>query len=348
MNNTLTVEERNPSDIMHIGMGFWASKVLLTAVNAGLFTQLAKKPLSLKEIKALFNWKCMDRHASDFMDTLYALKFLKREGLSESAIYSNSDDAEFFLDKQKPSYIGGILEMANNRLFRFWANLDEAMKTGELQNEAAKKGENLFEAIYKSPEKTREFVHAMTGIQVGNFMAFATKFDFSKYKTLCDIGGSGAMLSVQVAEHNRHITCTNFDLPPVEAVALENIAHFGLSDSIKTVNGDFFKDDFPKADVIVMGNILHDWSEEKKLLLIRKAYEALPEGGAFVAIENIIDKLRSQNAFGLTMSLNMLIETAEGFDYTLTDFEKWTRQVGFKSVEQMPLAGPSSAAIAYK
>jgi hypothetical protein len=343
-----TTQQPNPSNIMHIGLGFWASKVLLTAVNAGLFTQLAKKPLSLKEIKALFNWNCMDRHASDFLDTLYALKFLTREGIGETAIYSNTDDTDFFLDKEKPGYIGGILEMANNRLFRFWANLDDAMKTGKLQNEAANQGENLFEAIYKSPEKTREFIHAMTGIQVGNFIVFANKFDFSNYKTLCDIGGSGAMLSIQVALHNPHITCTNFDLQPVEPVAIENITNFKLNDRIKTANGDFFNDTFPKADVLVMGNILHDWSEERKLILIKKAYDALPEGGAFVAIENVIDNQRSQNVFGLTMSLNMLIETEEGFDYTLSDFENWAKQAGFKTVELIPLAGPSSAAIAYK
>jgi len=343
-----TTQQPNPSNIMQIGLGFWASKVLLTAVNAELFTHLVKKPLSLKEIKALFDWNCMDRHASDFLDTLYALKFLIREGIGETAIYSNTVDTDFFLDKQKPSYIGGILEMANNRLFGFWANLDDAMKTGKLQNEAANNGENLFEAIYKSPEKTREFIHAMTGIQVGNFTAFASKFDFSNYKTLCDIGGSGAMLSIQVAMQNPHITCNSFDLPIVEPVALENITHFHMSDRVKTTVGDFFKDTFPKADVIVMGNILHDWSEERKLILIKKAYEALPDGGAFVAIENVIDNQRSQNVFGLTMSLNMLIETEEGFDYTLSDFENWTKQAGFKTVEQIFLAGPSSAAIAYK
>ena len=341
-------QQPTPASIMQVGLGFWPSKVLLTAVNEGLFTHLAKKPLSLKDIKTLFHWNCMDRHASDFLDTLVALKFLKRAGINATAIYSNSEDVDFFLDKKKPSYIGGILEMMNNRLFRFWANLDEAMKTGKLQNEAANQGENLYEAIYKSPEKTREFVHAMTGIQMGNFIAFATKFDFSKYKTLCDIGGSGAMLSIQVAMNNPNIICNNFDLPPIEAVAKENIKQFNLSDRIKTTTGDFFNDPFPKADIIVMGHILHNWSEEKKLILIKKAYDALPVGGAFVAIENVIDNERSQNILGLTMSLNMLIETEEGFDYTHSDFENWAKQASFKKVEQINLAGNSSAAIAYK
>jgi len=342
-----TTQKLSPANIMQIGMGFWPSKVLLTAVNAGLFTRLAKKPLSLSEIKKLFGWNCTDRHALDFLDTLVALKFLNREGMGNDAVYNNTDETDFFLDKNKPSYMGGILEMANNRLFRFWANLDEGLKTGLPQNEI-KQGENLFDAIYKSPELLREFINAMSGISLGNFKAFASKFDFSKYKTLCDIGGAGGMLSIQVATHNAHISCTSFDLPEVEPIAKEIIERFNLSDKIKTANGNFFNDAFPAADIITMGMILHDWDEEKKCLLIRKAYEALPEGGAFVAIENVIDNQRSQNVFGLTMSLNMLIETGEGFDFTLDDFGKWTKEAGFKTVELLPLAGPASAAIAYK
>lgn len=343
-----TTQQLNPADIMQVGMGFWPSKVLLTAVNEGLFTHLAEKPLSLPEIKKLFGWNCSNRHASDFLDTLFALKFLNREGIWDDSIYSNTPETDFFLDKAKPGYIGGMLEMANNRLFRFWNNLAEGLQTGLAQNEIKEGGGNLFDAIYQSPEKLREFIHAMSGISLGNFMTFANRFNFSKYKTLCDIGGSGAMLSIQVAKQNPHISCTSFDLPPVEPIAKEIIQSFNLSDSVKTAQGDFFKDDFPKADIIVMGMILHDWSEEKKCALIKKAYNALPDGGAFVAIENIIDNQRSQNVFGLTMSLNMLIETAEGFDFTLDDFTKWTKAAGFKTVDLLPLAGPSSAAIAYK
>jgi hypothetical protein len=183
---------------------------------------------------------------------------------------------------------------------------------------------------------------------MGSFAAFAERFDFSRYKTLCDIGGAGAMLSIQVAKSNPHMKCTSFDLPPVEPIAKEIIESFDLSDKVTTASGDFFKDEFPSADIIVMGNVLHDWNEEKKCFLIKKAYDALPEDGALVVIESIIDNQRSQNVFGLTMSLNMLIETGEGFDFTLNDFSKWTKATGFKTVDLLPLAGPTSAAIAYK
>jgi len=343
-----TNQQLSPANIMQVGMGFWPSKVLLTAVNERLFTHLAKQPLSLPEIKKLFSWNCTNRHASDFLDTLFALKFLNRSGIGDKAIYSNTPETDFFLDRNKQTYMGGILEMANNRLFRFWADLDTGLKTGLAQNEMKQGGENMFDAIYKSPELLREFINAMSGISLANFTTFATRFDFSKYKSLCDIGGAGGMLSIQVAKHNPQITCTSFDLPPVEPIAKEIIRSFNLSDKIKTATGDFFQDPFPKADIITMGMILHDWGEEKKYQLIKKAYDVLPDGGAFVAIENIIDSQRSQNVFGLTMSLNMLIETEEGFDFTLEDFSTWTKAVGFKTVDLLPLAGPASAAIAFK
>jgi hypothetical protein len=303
---------------MQIGLGFWASKTLLAAVNFQLFTILAEKgELNARQIKERLGLECTNRNVYDFLDTLTSFGFLKRDGLLEDAVYSNGPDTNVFLDKKKPSYIGGILEMANNRLYPFWADLEAGLRTGLPQNEIKNGADNPFHELYESPERLKEFVGAMSGIQMGNFMAFAQQFDFSNYTTLTDAGGAGAMLSLMVAKHQPHMQCKSFDLAPVAPIAQENIDHFGLSARVKTVNGDFFKDDLPQANIITMGNILHDWDEEKKLLLIKKAYDALPAGGAFVAIENVIDEQRKQNSFGLMMSLNMLIETGKGFDYTL-------------------------------
>ncbi len=345
----MQTNQPSPENIMKIGLGFWASKTLLTAVNLKLFTHLAEKGnLSGGEIKKHFGFQCTDRNVYDFLDTLSSFGFLQRDGLLETATYSNGADTEVFLDKKKPGYIGGILEMANNRLYPFWGNLETGLMTGQPQNEAKQGSGNLFEDLYASPDRLKEFIHAMSGIQMGNFMVFGQKFDFSKYKTLTDAGGAGAMLSIMVSKHQPHMQCTSFDLAPVEAIALENINHFGLSEKVKTINGDFFKDDLPKADVVVMGNILHDWDEQQKLALMKKAFDALPADGAFVAIENVIDDERKQNTFGLMMSLNMLIETGKGFDYTLNDFTGWAKKTGFKNTTLIPLTGPSSAAVAYK
>jgi precorrin-6B methylase 2 len=343
---TSTEKQVNPGKIMQIGMGFWASKTLLTAINMELFTHLAKGALSGYEIQNKLGLH--NRSLFDFLDSLVALGFLTRTGIKDSARYSNAEDSDLFLDKNKLSYMGGILEMANNRLYPFWNNLEEGLKTGKPQNETKNGGKSVFEAIYANAESLREFIHGMGGVQAGNFMKLAHDFDFSNYHTLCDIGGSGANLSIQVAKNNDHMKCTSFDLPPVSPVAAENVNNLGLSDKISIHSGDFFTDDFPKADVITMGNILHDWGTEDKCMLINKAYKALPKGGALVVIENIIDDNRSQNAFGLMMSLNMMIETPEGYDFSFADFNEWAKEVGFTETSIMPLTGPSSAVIAIK
>lgn len=338
--------EVTPTHIMETGMAFFASKTLLSAVKLGVFTALSGKTCSGKELQKALNLH--ERGVYDFLDALVALGFLNRTGLLETAAYNNTPETEIFLDRNKPSYIGGILEMANDRLYRFWADLDEALLTGKPQNELKLTGHSMFEELYKQPERLKQFINAMSGISVGNFMALAAKFDFSRYKTLCDIGGAAGVLSVQVAKQHAHLQCTSLDLPMVEPIAKESIAAQGMSDRVKTGNIDFFKDEFPKADVITMGMILHDWDLDNKKMLIKKAYNALPEGGAFIVVESLIDDDRRKNAFGLMMSLNMLIEFGVAFDYTGADFAKWTKEAGFRKTEVIPLAGPSSAAVAYK
>jgi len=343
---TLQEKQIDPAKILQVGMGFWASKTLLTAVNMELFTHLSQGDLTGNEIQQKLGLH--KRSLYDFLDALVALNFLKRDGLKENAVYRNTEDTDLFLDKDKTSYIGGILEMSNNRLYPFWNDLGVGLKTGKPQNETKNGGGSPFEAIYANIDSLREFLHAMGGIQAGNFMVFAHNFDFSNYHTLCDMGGSGANLSIHVAKNNEHMECISFDLPPVHPIASENVLKMGLEDRITIQSGDFFEVEFPKADIITMGNILHDWGLKEKKILIKKAYDALPNGGVLVVIENIIDNKRNKNAFGLLMSLNMMIETEGGFDFSEDDFAGWAKNIGFNEVSVMPLTGPTSAIIAKK
>ena len=336
----------DPSRILEVGFGFWGSKVLLTAVELGVFTTLDNKSMTGEELG-----RAIDIHPRgiwDFFDTLVALGFLIREGDGPQGRYRNTEETARFLDKNQPTYIGGILEMCNDRLFRFWSDLGPALKTGMPQNEVKHSQKPIFETLYEDLPLLEQFMGAMRGISLGNFEAFAQKFDFSTYQSLCDVGGATGLLSSLVAKRHPHIRCTTFDLPKVEPIARKWLAKEGLSDRVQVVSGDFLKDSLPKADVITMGMILHDWNLEKKKHLIRLAYEALAEGGAFVAIENLIDDARRENAFGLMMSLNMLIEFGDAFDFTGADFWGWCREAGFNRYEVIHLAGPCSAAVAYK
>ena len=340
------MSELDPSRIMQVGMGFFASKTLLSAVELELFTRLARRPMTGREIAAALQLD--PRAIPDFPDALVALRFLEREGDGPDARYSNTPESANFLDRNSPGYIGGILEMANARLYRFWADLTEALRTGKPQNETKHSGEPMFAKLYADPARLEQFLDAMSGISAGNFKAFAGKFDFSRSRTLCDVGGATGQLSCMVAAAHPHMRCTSFDLPEVAPIAARKIRQAGLADRVTAVAGDFFADPLPRADVITMGMILHDWNLEKKQMLIRKAYDALPPGGAFVVIEALIDDARRENAFGLMMSLNMLIEFGDAFDYSGSDFAGWCREAGFRDFKVIPLAGPSSAAIAYK
>lgn len=336
----------DPSPILQAAFGFWSSKVLLTAVEFGLFTKLGAKRLSGEQLGR--ELQLHPRGISDFLDALVAMKFLDRQGNGPQALYFNTPAGAQYLDRSSPRYVGGILEMLNTRLFKFWHDLPEALRTGKPQNEIKHSQKSMFEELYSDLPRLEQFMGAMTGLSRLNFEAFAEKFDFTPFKTLCDIGGATGLLSMEVAKRHPHIGCSSFDLPPVEPIARKAIAASGLTARVSTASGDFFKDPLPPADLITMGMILHDWNLEKKMHLIRAAYNALPPGGALVAIEALIDDDRRENAFGLLMSLNMLIEFGDAFDYSAADFRQWCGEVGFKRFEVMHLAGPSSAVIAYK
>ena len=336
----------DPSPILQSAFAFWSSKVLLTAVEFGVFTTLRDRKLSGTELGNELGLH--PRGVSDFFDSLVAMKFLNRDGDGPSAKYYNTPAADLYLDQNSPRYIGGILVMLNNRLFKFWHDLPEALRTGRPQNEIKHGQKGMFEELYSELPRLEQFMGAMTGLSRINFEEFAKKFNFANHKTLCDVGGATGLLSIEVAKQQPHLRCISFDLPPVEPIAKKHIAAAGLSDRIDTASGDFFNDPLPGADIITMGMILHDWTLEKKMHLIRQAYDALPAGGALVAIEALIDDARRENLFGLLMSLNMLIEFGDAFDYSGADFREWCSEVGFKRFDVIHLAGPSSAAVAYK
>ena len=339
-------EHLDPSHIMQTATAFWASKVLLTAVELDLFTALGDGRQTASQLGEKLGLH--PRGTYDFFDALVALRFLEREGDGPQGKYKSTPQTAAFLDKKSPTYIGGLPEMLNARLFGFWNDLGSALKTGKPQNEVKHGNKPIFEELYANQASLGQFLDAMTGFQAANFAALAEKFDFAKYKTVSDIGGALALLSRIVGARHPHLSFSSFDLPPVAPLAEKQIKAAGMEGRIKAVAGDFFKDDLPKADVVTMGNILHDWNLENKKLLIRKAYDALPDGGALIAIENLIDDARRENVFGLLMSLNMLIEFGDAFDYTGADFRAWCGEAGFKRFEIIALAGPTSAAVAYK
>lgn len=332
-------KDQGIENIMQVGLGFWASKTLLSAVEIGVFTELAGQAQSLHQLTGRLGLH--PRAARDFLDTLVALGFLERN----DGQYANTPSAEFFLDRRKPSYIGGVLEMANQRLFGFWNNLTPALRTGLPQNEAKNGQADVFSQLYADPQRLKGFLKAMTGISRGANCAIAGQFPWKNYETAVDVGAAQGDLIVQIALAHGHIRGVGFDLPEVAPIFEDYVAANGLSSRVSFRAGSFFENPLPKADVITMGHILHDWDLQQKKLLIRKAFEAIPDGGALVVYDSVIDDDRSENVFGLLMSLNMLIETTGGFDYTGADCQSWMKEAGFRETRVEHLLGPDSMVV---
>jgi SAM-dependent methyltransferase len=330
-----------PAKIMQLGTGFWGSKTLLSAIELGLFTELAKGPLDGAALTKRL--QLHPRSARDFFDALVALGMLKRTG----SRYANTTETALFLDRAKPSYVGGILEMCNARLYRFWGSLTDGLRTGQPQNEV-KTGGDFFGTLYADPLRLEGFLKAMTGLSIGPAQVIAKKFPWKKYRTFVDVGCAQGGVGVEIALAHKHLMGGGMDLPVVQPVFEAYAKARGVAQRLRFYPGSFFKDPLPKCDVIVMGHILHDWNLEEKILLLRKAYDALPAGGAVIIHEALIDDARKQNAFGLLMSLNMLIETLGGFDFTGADCRKWMKEVGFKRTQVTPLAGPDGMVVGYK
>ena len=334
-------QEVTPDAIMQLGFGYWGSRTLLSAVELGLFTELAKGPLALQEIQGRLNLH--ERGARDFLDALVALGMLRRE----QGRYANTPAADLYLDRSKPTYVGGMLEMMSARLFRFWADLTEGLKTGLPQNEA-KHGGDLFETLYSDPTRLEQFLSAMTGLSLGIARAIAARFPWSEHQSFVDIGAAQGGLPVVLAQTHQHLRGIGADLPVVGPIFQRYVESHGLQDRLRFEALDFFHEPLPRADVVVMGHILHDWDLPTKQMLMAKAYEALPAGGSLIVFEAIIDDDRRKNAFGLLMSLNMLIETRGGFDYTGADCADWMREAGFGETRVEHLSGPDSMVIGVK
>jgi O-methyltransferase domain/Dimerisation domain len=335
-------EQPTPEKILQTGLAFWASKTLLSAVEMGVFGELSRGPEPFDRLSERLGLH--PRSARDFLDALVALGFLTRSGDR----YGNTPETDLFLDRKKPSYVGGILEMANHRLYPFWSHLTEALRTGQPQNEAKAGGPSPFAILYADPARLKQFLAAMSGISRGANLAIARRLPWKDYRTYVDVGTAQGDLAVQIALANPHLRGQGFDLPEVAPIFEEYAEGAGVGDRLTFVPGSFFTDDIPRADVVLMGHILHDWDLPTKKMLVGKAFEALPPGGALVVYEAIIDDDRSNNAFGLLMSLNMLIETPGGFDYTGADCAGWMREAGFSSTRVEHLVGPDSMVVGIK
>jgi predicted transcriptional regulator len=317
--------ELGASGILQLGTAFWASKVLLSAVELDVFTALAEMGPSDADTVAR-RVGLHQRSASDFLDALVALGMLRR--LDET--YDCTAGTATYLDRNKPSYVGGFLEMANSRIYEQWGNLTDALRTGEPQYPGSSEND-IFTALYDDDAGVREIAEAMGSAATLMGGGLARWFPWDRYESFVDVGGSAGGVAAQIAMSHAHLKGRCFDLPALEPVFAEKTARYGLGERLTFHAGDFFADQLPPADVIIFGHVLHDWGVDQRRILIHKAFTALPPGGALVVYDAMLDDAR-KSLPALLMSLHMLIETREGGEYTPSEATEWLTEEGFTNI----------------
>lgn len=338
----------SPEPVFQMMTGFWVSKALMTAVELDLFTKLAGgKQATVQDLQEMLAME--SRPAEVFASALASLGLLQKNTGGE---FSNSPLAEAFLSAKSPAYMGGIIRMFDERLYKGWDHLAwslannkpvDAMKGGGVESmfADAKKNESI--------KAMQKFTHAMHGISVGPAMALAKAFDFTKCKKMLDVGGGSGVYALQVAKEYPQVEATVADLAPVCKVADEYILRYGLAGRVKTLVADFFKDDLPKGyDAVFFSHIIHDYDEDKCVALLKKAYASLSDGGAVIISEWMLNDDKTGPVPSALMGLNMMIETNGGRNYSFAEISSMLAKAGFKRMEKRLLAGPAEIAIGYK
>ena len=324
--------------ILEIAFAFRGAKALLTAVELGVFTALNERPLTADELVSKLGLH--GRGARDFFDALVALRLLGRD---ENGRYFNLSDCALYLDDpHAPSYIGGVIEYLNARIYDCWGHLGEALRTGKPQ--AGPFADGGYESFLSKAPNLKTFLSGMSAGSLVPARTLADAFCWQEYRTFMDVGAAEGCVPVEIAKKHPHLMGGGFDLPEVGPSFTRYVARHGLQDRLKFHGGDFFIDPLPAADVLIMGRILHNWDMSKRRMLLGKAFAALPKKGALIVYETIIDDARRDRVHSLLASLNMLLQTEGGSEFTAAECAQWMRTMGFASIAALPL-GPFYTAV---
>jgi 3-hydroxy-5-methyl-1-naphthoate 3-O-methyltransferase len=359
----------SPDPIFQMATGFWVSKTLMTAVELEVFSKLSgNRGVNIKELQGVLGME--QRPTEVFATALVSLGLLKLTSSSSSSsntdvnndtrLYSNSELADTFLDKNKPSgYMGDFIIMMDKQFYGRWGRLIEALKTnspveGGGGSQDLQSVGSMFEHAKDNQASTvaqmQMFTHAMYGVSVIPAQALTKVINFSEHKKLMDIGGGSGVYAIEVVKGNPNMSATVIDLEPACNVANEYINKFHMQDKIRTQALDFFNQDLPKdCDVALLSHIIHFLDEEKDKMLLRKIYDSLPERNGVVLIsEWLLNDTKTGPITSALMSLTMIVDQPVGRNYSFAEVSKMLTDVGFTNIERRPLAGPAEVVIGYK
>lgn len=322
---------------------FRRSKVMFAAVALEIFDLLQTGPKDLTELsrQTATHQDALER----LLDACVGLGLLRKT----DGKYANEPVAETYLCRSSDATLAGYILYSNDSLYRLWGNLEDAVREGT--NRWAQvfgaQGSSPFEQLFRNDKARREFLLGMHGFGLLSSPRVVEAFDLSAYRNLVDLGGATGHLAMAACERYPKLRAAVFDLPEVIKVAREYVERRGLTQWIGLIEGDFFRDPLPEADLFSLGRILHDWREEKIRLLLKRIYERLPPGGALLVAERLLDEAKTGPLGALLQSLNMLV-CVEGKERTLSEYAVLLREAGFLEVRGTKTGAPLDAILAVK
>ena len=332
----------DPAPVLDLLEAFRRSKVMFAAISLGVFDRLADGPAPLPQLAA-------DLHAKpdtlgQLLGACVGLHLLSRSGEN----FANTPVAATYLCTRSPRRLTGYARYSDSALWKLWAHLDDAVREGTHRWRQAFGWEGpIFDHFFRTEDDRREFLMGMHGQGQLSSPAVVAAFDLSRYRRLVDLGGATGHLAVSACRRYPALRAVVFDLPKVLPLARELVAASGVGDRVACQSGDFFADPLPEADLFAVGRILHDWSEEKILRLLRAIHGRLPAGGALLVAEKLLDDDRAGPPWAVLQSLNMLVCT-EGKERTLAEYEALLRTAGFGRIEGRRTATPLDAVLAVR
>ncbi len=324
----------DPSLVLDLIDAFRRSKCMFTAVSLGLFDYT---PASLGELtkRTQADPDALER----LLDGCVSLGLLTHDGDQ----YTNTEPAHAYLRRNSPTTMTGYILYSDRVLYYLWGNLEHAVKEGTHRwKQTFDLDGALFSHFFRTPESKYEFLLGMHGFGLLGSPKVVRAFNLNGFRKLVDLGGATGHLPNAALERYPNLQAAVFDLPPV----IETARSFA-DPRVELIPGDFFTDPLPPADLYALGRILHDWSEPKIRTLLRKVYEALPQGGGLLVIERLLDADKQGPTTALMQSLNMLCCT-EGKERTLAEYEALLREAGFATVEGRITGAPIDAILARK
>ena len=307
--------------------GYWISQAIYAVAKFSIADHLKDGPRSIEELAEM---------TSADPGALYRLL----RALASKGIFAEGEPRQFsltpladLLRSDAPGSKRALALMSGDEQFRAWAEIDYSIQTGEIAFEKVF-GKPIFDYLGENPDKAQVFDAAMVGIHGRESDAILNAYDFSDVGILADIGGGNGSQITGMLQRHGAMRGILFDLPHVIDRAKEPIEAAGLSDRCDLVSGNFFDAVPGGADAYMMRHIVHDWSDEKSLTILRNCHQAMSSDSRLLLVESVIPP--GNEPFGGKFLDLVMMLIPGGMERTEEEYRSLLGDAGFDLTRVIP------------